>query len=463
MPKNDLRAKLSALKDKKGASKKPAKVEIRKRAAKPLTPDELAQRAQSAKPRKEKGLDLSSLRNATGSTAPIHLFRAIRALGDAHIPTIISLLQNEHNIRQHSPKYKLMQPVYLIVDGTGAYVNDYCLAHLIDADENYLKFINSEGTMIATFPHGSTSIHTMEEFRSFEAELKPASEKPVRVKTPLMGATDFEPPTINDAIDAGRVPKRRLAHSDLYTLFTSFSDGSSLALGTVAEGEKVKKNKTKKLRLEAESEAGLADEEQAKKEPKESNKADVIKSSKSGKRKLKKNKKAKKEASHSEPAAKVSKLDKIRTEMLSGLDLSGYEHDPNSKEPTVVADQRSEAAARLLKYKEPRKTKVFMPLTPNATKVKRIDSLPDDVESTIEVLPTKVKERLNKTIKKSTSLLNKAARLRAKSKSSKSKNEETTKASSKPKSKAKSKSSNKKVVEITQEESLKALSILTKR
>lgn len=443
MKKESLRSRLARRKEEKGVKT----VAIRKKAAKPMTPDELAQRASLNKPKVNKGFDLSVLRTATGSTEPIHLFRAIRALSDSHIPTIIHLLQNESKIREHT-KYKLMQPVYVIVDGNGAYVNDYYLAYVIDADETYVRCLNAEGTMVATFPKDSTSIHTTTEFKKFESDLKPASEKPVRAnKTPIVGATDFEPPTINDAIDAQRIPKKRLAHSDLYTLFASFSEGSSLAAGTVAEGEPVKKKK-KKAAPDTEAASATTEVED------QDSAAEVAPWEDQPKVKKKKKKKSKLKSKNRDKATAVdSSIDPARRKMLESLDLSGYETDPDDadSEPDVVAEQKAKKEV-LEKFKKPSSAKVHMPLTPSSTKLKTAKQVEEVDEEVIESFTSgSVRDRLKSNMRKAQTQINKANKAK----------EKTTKKARSDGDSAPAKKPTKKVdVDVTMEESISALNIL---
>lgn len=284
-----------------------AKIVIRKKAAKPLTPDELANKRKVATEAKISKSDLSKLRSGNGSIEPIALFKAIWGLKAEHFPAIIQMLNNEEQIRQHT-RYKIMQPVYVVIDGTGAYVNDYCLGYVIDADKEFLKCINAEGTLIATFPINSSSVYTRKEYKALEPSLKPASEKPApKTKIPLIGNSDFEPPTINDAVGAKRISKNKLRKSNLYDLFATFNSGSTLV---ERDEDEVKKKKKKKATEEPTVEAP---------------------SKKKKKSKIKDKVKSKKQK------AKTKKLDYSH---LSGLDFTGYETEPGESEPLIVLQQR---------------------------------------------------------------------------------------------------------------------------
>ena len=345
-------------------------VATRKKAAKPRTPDELATRQVKAQ-RVENALDPVNLRNATGSTASIHLFRAIRALPEKDIPIILHMLNSESRIRAATKgRFQLMQPVYILVDGQGGYINDYCLAHIIDATEEIVTVINAKGTFTAKFPNTSTSILTVEEFDASKPDLKPASEKPVRRSVaPIMGNSDYEPPTINDLMEADRVKPSKMARSDLHSLFTSFSEGSKLADGTLHKSEK----KAKKVKAKAVAETSVELPTKTPKTPKKPKKlvADAAPQEEVTPKLA------------SDPGFKIkvvllpgAKIIKRKPEAkicsaLASLDFSGYETAPGEELPEVVKTSRASKETSATKKAV---TKVSLPSK------KKLSSISDAVE-----------------------------------------------------------------------------------
>jgi hypothetical protein len=75
------------------------------------------------------------LRSSQGSTEVVDLFKAIRALPTDYLPIIASLLVRESKTRTFS-KFKILQPVMVVIDGSGDYLSDYCKAYVLDADKD---------------------------------------------------------------------------------------------------------------------------------------------------------------------------------------------------------------------------------------------------------------------------------------------------------------------------------------
>lgn len=111
----------------------------------------------------------------------------------------------------------------VVIDGTGEFISDYCKAYVLDADKDFVRFINKDGTFIAQFPRDSTSVYTLAQFKTRKETLK----KSKKVLNPKANdrrnssgmSYDDAIPTIDAAIDADKIPKKNLRKSDLYTLF----------------------------------------------------------------------------------------------------------------------------------------------------------------------------------------------------------------------------------------------------
>jgi hypothetical protein len=108
------------------------------------------------------------LRSSKGSEEVIDLFKAIRSVPAELLPIIASLLARESKTRKFS-EFKLLQPVMVNINGSGDHIRDYCKAYVLDADKEFIRFINKQGTLIAQFPIGSTSVLTLKQF----SEIKP--------------------------------------------------------------------------------------------------------------------------------------------------------------------------------------------------------------------------------------------------------------------------------------------------
>ena len=171
--------------------------------------------------------NVHTLRASEGSEEVVDLFKAIRALPTDYLPIIASLLVRESKTRTFS-KFKILQPVMVVIDGNGEFLSDFVKAYVLDADKEFIRVINKSGTFIAQFPLDSTSIYTLTQFKSVKEKLK----KLKKISNPKADrsscksssvAMDEVVPTIDHAIDEGRISKRKLRKSDLYTLFSELN------------------------------------------------------------------------------------------------------------------------------------------------------------------------------------------------------------------------------------------------
>ena len=396
------------------------KIRTAKKAAKPKTPDEIGSKKSTKV--KTSSTDPANLRSSTGSTASIHLFRAIRALPDEHIPIIIEMLKNEQEMRKG--RYRLMQPVYILFDGNGQYVNDYVLGYVISATDDTLKVINKDGTFTGSFPLSSTSILTVEDFEKEKASLLPADQKPAkRNKQPILPELDFEPPTINDLVDAGATKAIKAKKSDLYTLFTQFSSGSPIEDGTLHKAKK-KKKKTVKPETELSKSEKIEDfiVVDGKEYPQVDHTKDKICNDAKSEFKIKieVGENTKFEGITKEEALKkFGKKPSLADYGLANQDFSWYETEPGKEVPKIVQDQidAKENAAKTEKAAKPKyqnrpklapvtylsqeyieaKDKKTESKTETATKVKKTKK----VNQTTEAEATKVKKP-KKVLKKKT-------------------------------------------------------------
>lgn len=396
------------------------KIRTAKKAAKPKTPDEIGVKAKSKV--KTSSTDPANLRSSTGSKASIHLFRAIRALPDEHIPIIIEMLKNEQEMRKG--RYRLMQPVYILFDGNGQYINDYVLGYVISATDDTLTVINKDGTFTGRFPLFSTSILTVEDFEKEKASLLPADQKPAkRNKQPILPELDFEPPTINDLVDAGASKAIKAKKSDLYTLFTQFSSGSHIEDGTI---HKAKKKKTKIAKTESIKDFIVVD---GKKYPQvDHTKDEISKDTKSEfKIRIEVGENTKFEGITKDAAVKkFGKKPSLSDYGLENQDFSWYEAEPGKSVPQIVQDQidaKEKTAKATEKAEKPNKTRPKLaPVTylspeyieakgkkesktETATKVKKPKVKTTEVESTAKVKKTKTEtSKIKKVLKKKTLL-----------------------------------------------------------
>lgn len=325
------------------------KIRTAKKAAKPKTPDEIGSKAKSKV--KTSSTDPAKLRSSTGSTASIHLFRAIRALPDEHIPIIIEMLKNEQEMRKG--RYRLMQPVYILFDGNGKYINDYVLGYVISATDSTLTVINKDGTFTGSFPLTSTSILTVEDFEKEKASLLPADQKPAkRNKQPILPELDFEPPTINDLVDAGATKAIKAKKSDLYTLFTQFSSAAPIEDGTIHKAKKKKKKIEKPEKIE---DFIVVD---GKKYPQVDHTKDKICNDAKSEFKIKieVGENTKFEGITKEEALKkFGKKPSLADYGLENQDFSWYETEPGKAVPKIVQDQiDAKEAAKTAKAEKPK-------------------------------------------------------------------------------------------------------------
>lgn len=400
------------------------KIRTAKKAAKPKTPDEIGVKAKSKV--KTSSTDPANLRSSTGSKASIHLFRAIRALPDEHIPIIIEMLKNEQEMRKG--RYRLMQPVYILFDGNGQYINDYVLGYVISATDDTLTVINKDGTFTGRFPLFSTSILTVEDFEKEKASLLPADQKPAkRNKQPILPELDFEPPTINDLVDAGASKAIKAKKSDLYTLFTQFSSGSNIEDGTI---HKAKKKKTKIAKTESIKDFIVVD---GKKYPQvDHTKDEISKDTKSEfKIRIEVGENTKFEGITKDAAVKkFGKKPSLSDYGLENQDFSWYEAEPGKSVPKIVQDQidaKEKTAKATEKAEKPNKTRPKLaPVTylspeyieakgkkeiktesktETATKVKKPKVKTTEVESTAKSKKPKTEtSKIKKVLKKKTLL-----------------------------------------------------------
>lgn len=163
--------------------------------------------------------NVHKLRSCCGNKEVINLIEAIREIPTDLLPILASLLAREGKTRVHT-KYKFLQRVVISYTGTGEYLSDYCQAYVLDADKEYIRFINRGGTFIAQFPIVSTSIYTMLEFYELRKDLIDKGKK-VRPKIdPRPAIFDETIPTIDTVREEKRIPKSRFQKVDLHTLFT---------------------------------------------------------------------------------------------------------------------------------------------------------------------------------------------------------------------------------------------------
>lgn len=326
------------------------KIRTAKKAAKPKTPDEIGAKTKSKV--KTSSVDPAKLRSSTGSTASIHLFRAIRALPDEHIPIIIEMLKNEQEMRKG--RYRLMQPVYILFDGNGQYINDYVLGYVISATDSTLTVINKDGTFTGSFPLTSTSILTVEDFEKEKSSLLPADQKPAkRNKQPILPELDFEPPTINDLVDAGATKAIKAKKSDLYTLFTQFSSAAPIEDGTIHKAKKKKKKIEKPEKIE---DFIVVD---GKTYPQVDHTKDKICNDAKSEFKIKieVGENTKFEGITKEEALKkFGKKPSLADYGLANQDFSWYETEPGKEVPKIVQDQidAKENAAKTAKAEKPK-------------------------------------------------------------------------------------------------------------
>ena len=162
---------------------------------------------------------VQTLRKAEGSEA-IDLFQAIRSLPTDMLPIVASLLVREERTRKYS-NFKVLQPVYVVFDGSGDYLSDYCKAYVLDADKEHIRVINKSGTFLAQFERESTSILTLAEFKARKAELTATKKlKNPKVSKPRT-IIDESVPSIEQVADEGKV-KRHTNKTDLSDLFRQF-------------------------------------------------------------------------------------------------------------------------------------------------------------------------------------------------------------------------------------------------
>lgn len=161
--------------------------------------------------------NVHSFRNSNGANNVIDLFEAIRNLQPSMLPLVASLLLREERTRKYT-KFKIFQPVAVNISGNGDYLEDYCKAYVLDADKQYFRIINKKGTLIAQLPLNTTSVLTVKEFK----KLKPSLKKN-KIKT---GKKSFslEVPTIDTVVKEGKINKKLLKKSDIYTLFKELSE-----------------------------------------------------------------------------------------------------------------------------------------------------------------------------------------------------------------------------------------------
>jgi hypothetical protein len=164
--------------------------------------------------------DVQVLRKSDGSEA-IDLFQAIRSLPSEMLPIIASLLSREERTRRYTD-FKVLQPVYVMFDGSGDYITDYCKAYILDADKEHVRVINKNGTFVAHFERESTSILTIAEFKARRAELL-ASNK---IKNPKVDRSrvvvDETVPTIDQVVDEVKAKVTVSSKTDLSELFRQF-------------------------------------------------------------------------------------------------------------------------------------------------------------------------------------------------------------------------------------------------
>jgi hypothetical protein len=144
-----------------------------------------------------------------------------------YLPIIASLLVRESKTRTFS-KFKILQPVMVVIDGSGDYLSDYCKAYVLDADKDNIRLINKDGTFIAQFPITSTSVHTLTEFKAIKENLKKVKKlsNPKANDRGYVNRThdaDDAVPTIDAAIKDEKIKKKNLRKSDLYTLFNELT------------------------------------------------------------------------------------------------------------------------------------------------------------------------------------------------------------------------------------------------
>ena len=171
--------------------------------------------------------NVHNLRASEGSEEVIDLFKAIRALPTDYLPIIASLLVRESKTRTFS-KFKILQPVMVVIDGNGEYLSDFCKAYVLDADKEFVRVINKSGTFIAQFPLDSTSIYTLSQFKAIKDKLKKAKKlhNPKADRTSSKSSSvviDDVVPTIDQVIQEDRINKKKLRKSDLYTLFNELN------------------------------------------------------------------------------------------------------------------------------------------------------------------------------------------------------------------------------------------------
>lgn len=168
---------------------------------------------------------ISQLRSATGNQEVISLLESIRKVPAEHLQTISYLLQSEIRLRKQT-RFKILQPVVILVNGKGEYLDDYCKAYVLDAGEDYIRFINKEGTLVAQLTLDS-KIYTLKEFKTIKEKLlaegklqNPLTKEysKIRRKEDLN-----EIPTIDRVVKEEKVGKTNIYKADLYVLFSELN------------------------------------------------------------------------------------------------------------------------------------------------------------------------------------------------------------------------------------------------
>lgn len=160
--------------------------------------------------------NVQELRKLTPAVEVTDLFKAIRALPDSMLPIVASLLARESKTRTFTA-FKILQPVMVVIEGEGNYMSDYCRAYVLDADKEYVRVINKEGTIIAQFPLDSTSVLTGKQFKVRKLTMLPGTRTKSSKTTSL--SLDEAVPTIDSNPD-DNVSVKKL-RKDLVMLFAA--------------------------------------------------------------------------------------------------------------------------------------------------------------------------------------------------------------------------------------------------
>lgn len=163
--------------------------------------------------------DLKDLRSSEGEANVIELLQLIRKLSEDQLTAIASLLSRAA-VSKKFMKYKVMQPVFILVSGNGDQLDDYCRGYILDADADHIRVINKEATMIAQFPLDTTSIFTTKKFKAIRPKLK-RDKKVTPNKSKVVREVKFEDdeiPTIETAYENKKLKKRNVLTTDIYTL-----------------------------------------------------------------------------------------------------------------------------------------------------------------------------------------------------------------------------------------------------